>query len=101
MRYTPSTSKKRSSPGNGSSKDSTNPKYPEIKQVWYLLYSIVNACRKFEPYKIKSGNLTTNHIVLNQHGHVKVKNQLTEPEENLSPLPNFYSTASSSQVPKN
>ena len=51
----------------------------------------MNACRKFEPYKIKSGNLTTNSIVLNQRGHIKIKNQLTEPEDIHAPLPNFYS----------
>lgn len=40
---------------------------------------MVNACRKFEPYKLKSGHLKTRNIVLNQRGHVKVRNQLTEP----------------------
>ena len=33
-----------------------------------------------KPYKIKSGNLKTSHIHLNSNGHVKVRNQLTEPE---------------------
>ena len=60
----------------------------------------MNACRKFEPYKIKSGNITTNHIVLNDKGHVKVKNQLTEPEENTSSLANFFSTYKSYEGPE-
>jgi hypothetical protein len=58
-----------------------------------LLYSIVNACRKFEHYKIKSGNLKTNHVLLNQHGHIKIKNQLTVPETKISALPNYFGTS--------
>lgn len=59
-------------------------------QVWYLLYSVINACRKFEPYKVKSGNLKTNQVILNQRGHVKVKNILTEPEMKAYALPNYF-----------
>jgi hypothetical protein len=73
-------------------------KYLCHTQVWYLLYSIVNACRKFEPYKIKSGSLTTNQVVLNSRGHLKIRNQLTEPEEAPLGLANFYSIACTIQV---
>lgn len=59
--------------------------------MWYLLYALINACRKFEPYKIKSGNLKTSFLNLNNVGHVKVRNQLTDPEEKGGQLPNFYS----------
>ena len=80
MKFTLSTSRKKLWPGRDSFRSFRNSRYVLYHiQVWYLLYSIVNACRKFEPYKIKSGNLTTNHVVLNQRGHVKLKNQLTEP----------------------
>lgn len=61
-------------------------------QVWYLLYSIVNACRKFEPYKIKSGNLKTSHVMLNHQGHLKIKNVLTEPDIKRFALPNYFCT---------
>lgn len=60
--------------------------------VWYLLYSIVNACRKFEPYKIKSGSLKTGHIMLNHQGHLKIRNVLTEPEIKRFALPNYFCT---------
>lgn len=62
-------------------------------QVWYLLYSVLNACRKFEPYKLKSGNLKTSSVLLNQRGHVKLRNILTEPESRTATLPNYFGTA--------
>jgi hypothetical protein len=60
--------------------------------VWYLLYSVLNAARKFEPYKIKSGNIKTSSVVLNHRGHVKLRCLLTEPEPRPSALPNYFGT---------
>jgi hypothetical protein len=54
---------------------------------------VLNACRKFEPYKLKSGNLKTSSVVLNHRGHVKLRNILTEPEARPAALPNYFGTA--------
>ena len=49
------------------------------EEVWFILYSLVKACRKFEKFKIASGPLTTEMVMLNPKGHLKLKNILSSP----------------------
>jgi hypothetical protein len=63
------------------------------EEVWYILYSLFKACRKFEKFNMASGPLKTDMILLNQKGHLKLINILSAPEDMYdggSSLPNFY-----------
>ena len=62
------------------------------EQVWYILYSLFKACRKFEKFNMASGPLKTDMILLNQKGHLKLINILSAPEDMYDggSLPNFY-----------
>jgi hypothetical protein len=65
-----------------------------------MLYSLVNACRAFEPHNIKSGNLKTNHVLLNKRGHLKIRNILTEPEIKAAVFANYFGRQPVTQLPK-
>ena len=49
------------------------------EEVWYILYSLVKAARKFEKFKISSGPLNSSMVLLNPKGHLKLKNILSSP----------------------
>lgn len=49
------------------------------EEAWYILYSLVKACRKFEKFKMASGPLNTEMILVNPKGHLKLKNVLSSP----------------------
>jgi hypothetical protein len=51
------------------------------EEAWYILYSLVRACRKFEKFGIASGPLKTAMVLLNQKGHLKLLNILSAPED--------------------
>lgn len=50
------------------------------EEVWYLLYSMLNAAKMFEKVGMATGNLTTESLRLNEKGHLKLINILTWPE---------------------
>ena len=52
------------------------------EEIWYILYSLLNAIRMFEKFSIASGDLKTERVLLNDKGHLKVINKLSFPEEN-------------------
>ena len=60
-------------------------------EIWYILYSVVNAVRTFEPFSVRSGELKTSHILFNDKGHVKVLNELSshdiQTDSDTQPIP--------------
>ena len=48
-------------------------------ELWYLLYHLLNAVRRFEPFCEKSGRISQNEVLLNIRGEVRLKCMLTSP----------------------
>lgn len=65
-------------------------KYFEETELWYLVYSLLEAAHFFHSRSLKVGDVRPGNVFINSNGQVKIGTQFSWPQEQTNYLKTAY-----------